>query len=265
MNCKICGKANDFFYEGIILNKYKIKYFKCPNCLFVQTEEPYWIKEAYSEVINNSDVGYVDRNIVLSKVTSKIINRFFKKSEKFLDYGSGYGLFVRLMRDLGYDFYWQDAYCEDIFAKGFEIEDVVSKKFELITAFELFEHFVEPISEIEKILNFSKNIFVSTFLFPSSNPKPDEWWYYGLEHGQHISLYSYETMKFIAEKYNLNFYSNKKNLHLFTDRKINRVIFKYINLWNIYYSLKPFSFNKSLMEKDYQSIVTKLTKEAKTD
>jgi 2-polyprenyl-3-methyl-5-hydroxy-6-metoxy-1,4-benzoquinol methylase len=260
MNCKICGKESTYFSEGTILNKYKIIYFKCPNCYFVQTEEPYWIQEAYKEVINQSDVGYVDRNIVLSKVTSKIINRLFKKSEKFLDYGSGYGLFVRLMRDFGYDFYWQDTYCEDIFAKGFEIKDAGTNEFELVTGFELFEHFTEPIKEIENILKFSKNIFVSTFLFPSNNPRPEEWWYYGLEHGQHISLYSIETMNFIAEKYNLYFYTNKKNLHLFTKKKINSLMFKYINLWNIYYSIKPFSFKKTLREKDYQNIVEKLKK-----
>lgn len=263
MDCNICGKESSFFAEGLILNKYKIKYFKCPNCLFIQTEEPFWIKEAYNEVINQSDVGYVDRNIVLSKVTSRIINLFFSKSAKFLDYGSGYGLFVRLMRDSGYDFYWQDNFCDDIFAKGFEVDDAETKSFELVTGFELFEHFAEPIKNIENILNYSKNIFVSTFLFPSNNPKPNEWWYYGLEHGQHISLYSYETMKFIANKYNLNFYSNKKNLHLFSERKLNSLMFKYVNLWNIYYSIKPFSLKKTLRDKDFRYIVEIINKETK--
>ena len=125
----------------------------------------------------------------------------------------------------------------------------------MVTGFELFEHFENPIEEIEKIFKYSKNILVSTYLLPENNPKPQEWWYYGLEHGQHISLYSYETFKYIAKKYSLNIYSNKKNLHLFTQKKINPLVFKYVNLKNIYYSVRAFSGKKSLHDKDYNYIV----------
>jgi len=252
--CKICKSESAFFSEGRILNKYDIKYFKCRNCGFLQTEKAYWLKESYEEVINKSDVGYVGRNILLSKVTKLIINYFFSIQGKFLDYGGGYGLFVRLMRDLGFDFYWQDNYCKNLFSEGFESLNSGTVDFEMVTGFELFEHFENPIEEIEKILKYSNNIFISTFLFPQNNPKPGEWWYYGLEHGQHISIYSFETLKYIAKKYSLNIYSNKKNLHLFTSKKINSLLFKYVNLKNIYYSVKSFSNKKSLHEMDYNYI-----------
>jgi len=32
----------------------------------------------------------------------------------FLDYAAGYGLFVRLMRDAGYNFRWSDLYCQNL-------------------------------------------------------------------------------------------------------------------------------------------------------
>jgi hypothetical protein len=70
-------------------------------------------------------------------------------------------------------------------------------------------------------------------------------------------------MKYIADKLKLNLYSNKKNLHLFTEKKINPLMFKYVNLWNIYYSLKPFSFKKFLRDKDFQFITEKLNIENK--
>jgi 2-polyprenyl-3-methyl-5-hydroxy-6-metoxy-1,4-benzoquinol methylase len=254
MLCKICEAESAFFSDSIILNKYKIKYFKCGNCGFVQTEEPYWLEEAYSEVINRSDVGYVNRNLILSKVTRKIINRFFDRNCKYLDFGGGYGLFVRMMRDLGYDFYRQDKYCENIFANDFEAAESDSNKYELITAFELFEHLLHPIEETEKILSYGKNIFISTFLFPENTPKPKEWWYYGLEHGQHISLYSYKTFKYIASKYKLNFISNRKNLHILSEKKINPLIFKYINYYNAFITLKPFTRKKSLVDADFEMV-----------
>jgi len=51
----------------MILNKYTIDYFHCPNCGFLQTQEPFWLDEAYKDPINISDTGYLSRNIYLSK------------------------------------------------------------------------------------------------------------------------------------------------------------------------------------------------------
>ena len=260
MICKVCNSESAYFADSEILNKYKIKYYKCDKCGFIQTEEPYWLNEAYSDVINKSDIGYVGRNLILSKVTTSIINLFFSKTGIFLDYGAGYGLFVRLMRDIGFDFYWQDNYCENIFANEFETDNAGTSNFELVTGFELFEHFLNPIEEIEKILRYSRNILVSTFLIPQNNPKPGNWWYYGLEHGQHISIYSYESMKYIAGKYRLNLYSNKKNLHLFTEKKINPLMFKYVSLKNIYHSVKAISGKRSFHDRDYKLMLEKLKK-----
>ena len=255
MNCKICGSISDFFADGKILNKYNIKYFKCKKCDFIQSEEPYWLDESYKEVINRSDIGYVNRNLILSKITAKIIDRFFQKDAKFIDYGGGYGLFVRLMRDSGFDFYHYDKLCENIFAKDFEAEKQNNQRFELATSIELFEHFLNPIEEFENILKYSGNIFISTFLIPENYPKPGEWWYYGLEHGQHISIFSLKAFEFIARKYKLNFISNKKNLHILSEKKINPLIFRFINYYNALITLKPLSRKKSLTDFDFEKII----------
>jgi hypothetical protein len=92
----------------MILNKYDIKYYHCVNCGFLQTEESYWLNEAYDESINISDTGIMSRNIHLSKITTLILYFFFDKNNKFLDFAGGYGIFTRLMRDIGFDFYWSD-------------------------------------------------------------------------------------------------------------------------------------------------------------
>ncbi len=234
MKCKICIQENDEIFSAKILNKYDITYFHCSNCGFLQTEEPYWYDEAYVKSINISDTGYMQRNIFLSKKLTILLTLFFDKNVKYLDYAGGYGVFVRLMRDIGFDFYWDDKYTQNLFAKGFEYNN--SQNIGAVTTFESFEHFVNPTEEIEKLLQISKNVIFSTKLLPNPIPKPEEWWYYGLEHGQHISFYTEKTFQVVAKLYGL-YYSKYGSLHLLTDRKISN------------FKLRNFIFNKLSLHK----------------
>lgn len=230
MKCKICGSESSKLFNKKILNKYRIDYFKCPNCDFIQTEDPYWLDEAYKEPINTSDTGLLNRNIYLSKISAILIFLNFNSSGVYLDFAGGYGVFTRLMRDYGFDFFWHDPFTVNLFAKGFEWENKSSKKVELSTTFESFEHFKNPIEEIEKTLKISDNILFSTQLIPIDI---DNWWYLATHHGQHIAFYSKRTLSVIANKYNLFLYTNNKNIHLFTKKK--RIInIKLIQLFSVF-------------------------------
>jgi len=88
-----------------------------------------------------------------------------------LDYAGGYGVFVRLMRDIGFDFYWQDKYTENLFVRGFEYDE--KKRFDFLTSFKSFEHFDQPLQEIENMLSFSDNILFSTLLYGKNIPQSD--------------------------------------------------------------------------------------------
>jgi len=259
MKCKICSNKTYNIFSAKILNKYDVKYYYCNHCGFLQTEEPYWLKEAYSNPISIIDTGIMARNIGGSKITAVILYFLFKKFDKFLDFGGGYGIFTRLMRDIGFDFYWYDPQSTNLLARGFEIKSK-NCKYELVTAFEVFEHFTEPIKEIESMLQFSGNILFLTELLPSILPKPGEWWYYALESGQHVSFYSYRTLKFIAQKYNMNLCSNGRNYHLFTkNRKINNKIFNFLLKFQrfglSFYAKKKM---KSLTVKDMNFLISKI-------
>ncbi len=223
MACKICNSETKHIFSGHILDKYNIKYHYCENCGFLQTEEPYWLDESYAESINVSDTGYIQRNINLSHKITILLILFFNKKAKFLDYAGGYGVFARMMRDIGFDFYWDDLYTNNLFAKGFEHNK--TQEYEAVTIFESFEHFVNPVTEIENLLKYSKNIILSTELLPDPIPSLDDWWYYGLDHGQHISFYGKKTFKFIANKYSLN-NVNLGGLHLLTEKKISNTQLK---------------------------------------
>ena len=181
MTCKICQQKMDDVFNALVLGKYKVSYYHCPQCGFLQTEDPYWLDEAYKDSINAADTGLLSRNIFFSKTTALLIYLLFDKDGVFLDYAGGFGVFTRLMRDIGFNFYWHDPMTQNLVAKGFEYNNFMPN-FELLTTFESFEHFADPLIEIRKMLSISNNILFSTFLLPSSVPAKD-WWYYLFDHG----------------------------------------------------------------------------------
>lgn len=217
MKCKICKNDSNLLFSAVIIKKYKIDYFHCGHCGFLQTEDPYWLEEAYRDSINISDTGLLSRNINLSKITAVLIGLYFNKIGSFLDFGGGYGVFVRLMRDIGIDFFWQDKYTVNLFARGFEYKE--TGRYEIVTSFETFEHFTDPIEETGNMLKYSDSIIFTTNILPDKIPKPGEWWYYGLDHGQHISFYSRRTLEFIADKFKLHLYTNNRTVHMLTKKR----------------------------------------------
>jgi len=258
MNCKICNLKTKNIFTAKILNKYDVKYYYCNHCGFLQTEDPYWLQEAYSNSISFADTGIMSRNVSNSKIIAVILYFLCDQQGKYLDFAGGYGFLTRLMRDIGFDFYWYDPYSPNLLARGFELKSN-SLKYELITSLESFEHFNEPIKEIESMMHFSDSILFSSELLPSLIPKPEEWWYYTLESGQHISFYSYKTLKYIAQRYNMNFYSNGKNIHLFIkNRKISNKIFNFLlqyQKYGLYFYVKRKM--KSLTVDDMNFLITK--------
>jgi hypothetical protein len=229
--CSICETPNELFGNGLVLNKYNVRFFRCPNCGFIQSETPYWLEEAYATPIVKSDLGYVSRNVGMSRVARALISLAFDSNGRFVDYGGGYGMFVRLMRDAGFQFYRYDRHCDNLFAQGFDLDQLLktvgeTPRFDLVTAFEVFEHLVDPSNEVGKMLELAPAIFFSTVTLPEPAPPIGSWWYYVLEHGQHIAFYTVRSLEILAQKFGVRFYTNRQSLHLFTKTKISKAAFR---------------------------------------
>lgn len=229
--CKICQAKSNFIFVSLIRKKYSVNFYQCTECGFVQPEEPFWLDEAYSKSMNLGDTGQVVRSLSARNVVVSLVFLWFDKFAKYLDFASGYGFFVRLMRDVGLDYYWSDKYTENLLAIGFD-GDPEDSRFELVTIFECFEHWTNPVEEIEALLKCTSSILFTTNTVSIPAPQPGDWWYYGLDHGQHIAFYSKKSLKFLASKYGLNFYS-KNGYHLLTDKKINSTLFKIIVILSV--------------------------------
>lgn len=260
MLCKVCSGDSQPFGSARLIGKYDVQYYQCPQCGFVQTEEPYWLEEVYREPITHSDIGMVQRNLWLAAVTKALVVTFFNPQGKFLDYGGGYGLFVRLMRDGGLDFYRYDKHCANLFAQEFDADIDAdtdqpgqSGRYELLTAFELLEHLVNPREEIDRMLAFSPNLLISTVLLPQSNPKPGGWWYYGLEHGQHVSLYTRKSLEQIAAQHGLHLLSNGSTLHLLTPQRIAPLAFRVVTSSRVA-KIVGKRYRKSLQAADFYRV-----------
>jgi hypothetical protein len=217
-------------FQATVINKYDVQYYQCPSCQFLQTEKPIWLEEAYSSAITLSDTGIMSRNMHFSRLVTSILYFFFKRKGNYLDYAGGYGLFTRIMRDLGNNFYWQDPYCQNLVARGFEFK---GGNLDGLTTFESFEHFENPKEELEKILQYSRNIIFSTQTLPNG-PLPEKTWdYYGFEHGQHISIYSMKSLQHLADLHRLHLTSNGY-LHILSEKPIPKLVFKFLLKFNNY-------------------------------
>jgi hypothetical protein len=219
--CPVCDNAREFCFEETVLSKYKVSYCVCTACGLLQTEKPYWLVEAYDDAIAITDTGLVRRNINLASQLATALYFGFDIKGRCLDIAGGYGMLVRLMRDFGFDFYWEDIYCENLLAKGFEISSSEGG-FEAITAFEVMEHVEDPIAFLQDAMTKfeARTLIFSTQVYAGGSLPSQDWWYYSFETGQHISFYTNQTLNCIADKLGLNFFSTG-GLHFFTDRKIS--------------------------------------------
>ncbi len=221
MTCPVCSGVTREHARARIRETYEGCFRLCKECGFLFLEQPVWLAEAYHSPINASDTGYVARNLRCRTRMTTFVETFLNPAGRFLDYAAGYGLFVRLMRDAGYDFRWSDIYCQNLFSRGFEAELPLQGSYEAVTAFEVFEHLVDPRTDLEKISPLTSCLCFSTTLRPEPVPQPADWWYYGLDHGQHVSFYSRRSLEILARDFGFHLATNDSDFHVFTREPIS--------------------------------------------
>jgi 2-polyprenyl-3-methyl-5-hydroxy-6-metoxy-1,4-benzoquinol methylase len=156
------------------------------------------------------------------------------------------------MRDIGFNYYWDDPLSKNLFARGFE--SLNKEKYQVITAFEYLEHIDDPVQTFKRIFSrFScEAIIFSTTLY--NYPLNQNWWYFMFESGQHLTFYNRHTLQFIAKKLHLNFVTNGKNFHMFSKRKIHILQFLLFIYGHYVISLLPKLFMKSKTFGDHEVI-----------
>ncbi len=203
MNCRVCGD------EIIVRNSGKNdeNFAFCSNCKFVEK-----IKKVGPELESNE--YYRHNNSIENEGYVKYLNNFideavapFINKGSHLDYGCGPGpVLHELMKRRGFSSKTYDYYCpHDL--------DYSTKTYDIITSTEVFEHFYDPLENIEKVLKLLKGGGILSIM--TSFVKEDDhffnWWY--IRDVTHVSFYHLKTFEYIATKYNLEIlYTNYTNI-----------------------------------------------------
>ena len=124
---------------------------------------------------------------------------------------------------------------------------------------QVFEHFVEPATELENLLNISQNILLSTEFIPEPVPSPAEWWYYGSEHGQHIGFFQKKTFEYLANKHGLNFYTNGQNIHLLSEKRFPARAFNWLTKASKFINPLIQKRMKSLTWQDFETLNSEIS------
>jgi 2-polyprenyl-6-hydroxyphenyl methylase/3-demethylubiquinone-9 3-methyltransferase len=230
--CKCCG-ADTYSFANIDANRScadsngrvfplssrTISYLRCRRCGFIFTPDfDACSDKEISEQIYNSEYIIADpefrtvRPKTMSEVMIKEIG-MLKSSISALDYGGGNGTFAGLMSQAGFFYQCCDPYF------GMSVEP--AHQFDLVTAFEVMEHTLDPKVTLKTMLSYLKPdglIWLSTALQPR-NVKPS-WWYIGPRNG-HFSIFSEQSLIELASRCGVHYFQKSEiaNYILNADRR----------------------------------------------
>jgi hypothetical protein len=193
--CRLCGALTNHVFTATVLQKYEIDYLRCADCQSMQTQAPFWLDEAYAHNLGDMDCGAAQRN--LSSATASMIVANIWGLRNGIDHGGGDGLLCRLLRDYGLNCFVEDKYAAPTYAQGYSDPDFETP--DVIFAFEVFEHFTDPMSEVSALFaKRPKVLFGSTHQYVNQGA---DWAYLSRHSGHHIYFYSEGGMQVIGKRH----------------------------------------------------------------
>jgi len=221
--CPICSGGMSPVFQAQVLGKYQAQYEVCNGCGFLRARAPHWLPEAYTSAIAAADTGLVMRNISIACKMAGVLYWLLgeRGGGRYLDAAGGYGMLTRLMRDLGFDFFWADKYCENLLVPGFEYGPELGPC-RAVTAMEVMEHLADPVEFVRDVLAMAgaDTFIFTTELYEGTPPAPDAWWYYAFQTGQHIGFFQRRTLEMLGSRLGLRL-ASANGLHVLSRRPIN--------------------------------------------
>jgi SAM-dependent methyltransferase len=200
---KFADPEGDFYVYGF--SGIPVYYMRCIECGFLFTAFcDDWSAEDFSQHLYNGDYIKVDgeyASIRPRSFATAMAARFGRnKDARILDYGSGSGVFVGKLRELGFE----KAEGYDPFSNPVRPEG----KFDIITCLEVMEHSTDPwatVLDMKGLLREDGCILFSQALQPPEIQRlRGNWWYVAPRNG-HVSLYTDESLAILAQRCGLAF------------------------------------------------------------
>lgn len=229
--CPICGGVSSF-YDVVDFNKScsdpfckmegfsgeAIYYAQCADCGFLYAPSLHaWSEGQFLERIYNKDYIQFDSEYaeVRPRQNAQTIVQYFSQQRSeinHLDYGGGNGLTSKLLRNDG----WNSVSFDPFPAAQTDITSLGT--FNLITAFEVFEHVPDShgmMNNLKRLLRPGGVVMLTTFLSDGQIKEGDRlsWWYAAPRNG-HVSLFSSKALGKLAAAHGFNVRHLNQSLHL---------------------------------------------------
>ncbi|MDR2788772.1 MAG: class I SAM-dependent methyltransferase [Candidatus Accumulibacter sp.] len=196
-----------------------IYYAHCARCGFCFAPEfSAWSPEDFMTRIYNDEYIIFDPEYIEHRPRESaacLLSMFPKLPEsiRHLDYGSGNALLGKILRESN----WNSTDYDPLVNRGLRIDSL--GRFDLITAFEVFEHVPDIrklISDLRLLLAPGGIILFSTLLSDGKIHANQRltWWYAAPRNG-HISLFSRNSLSILAQECHWNFGSFSDAFHIF--------------------------------------------------
>ena len=194
----------------------QVRYHLCDGCGFCFAPELLaWTFDRFERQIYNADYARIDPDYerVRPIANAGLVDELFGKSKvRHLDYGGGSGLLSDTLREKGWDSRSYDPFVD----RDVRVGDL--GQFELVTAFEVFEHVPDIgalLDDLRMLVGPDGVILFSTLLSDGEigRGRPLSWWYASPRNG-HISLFSKESLRLCLNRAGFNHASASANLHL---------------------------------------------------
>ena len=216
MHCSLCNSS---------IKEYKTdnhgkKYHICTNCELIILDKEHYLssiaeKDRYQLHENsNENKGYLN---YLNNIITKSITPFLKSGNRLLDFGCGpEKTWAELLKSKGYYVSTYDPFFDNN-------NDWLNKKFDAITAIEVFEHLLAPAKELDILssrLNSGSLLVIRTMLHNNNWDTFLKWWY--KDDPTHITFYSETTINYICNRWNYELIQIKDQCEIVLRKKTSR-------------------------------------------
>lgn len=198
--CRLCYAPATHQFQHTILARHRADYFACTGCGSLQTTLPHWLDEAYGFGGSTLDVGTALRPLQNWLLLATAFTACgLPRTARYLDFGGNTGLFTQLMRYSGYNFACFDRFVKPFFADYHHVRELGDTPSDVITAFEVFEHFSEPRRELDALFATRPALVISsTQLWQNQGP---DWDYLAPACGQHVFFYTEAALQNVAARH----------------------------------------------------------------
>jgi hypothetical protein len=225
--CKICGgiaplygvadfnkSCEELRGRYLPLLGIPVYYHRCESCGLVFTEAlDAWQKADYRKHIYNDRYIEVDPDYAEARPReyAGIVRAFLqgRPSVRHFDYGGGNGRLAALLRAEGVD-----ASTWDPMVEG---EQPPAGRFDLVTAFEVFEHTPVPNGTLQEMLGFcdaaTPLIFFSTYTIDKVRSRSMDFWYLSPRNG-HVTIHTESSLRALATRADLRMHHFGNGFHL---------------------------------------------------